>query len=96
MEQEISNNYNGRDSAWLLESLGFTIIDKSINGYDVAMTNLGIRLSKVAHCVIVPSKWRVEKRGFSTVFYGPNGERLWSFIKRDPHDRCSRLEVSGV
>lgn len=81
MEKEISNNLSGQDSAELLESLGFTITDRD----------------KITYSVIVPDKWTVEDQGqFHTVFDGPNGESLISFIKRDPWDRNSWLTVSGV
>ena len=91
---EISNNYKGQDSRELLESLGFQVLDTSDNGYDQAMSNFGIRLRKVAHSVVLPEGWTVENQGpFRTVFHGPKGEQLWSFIKHDPWDRHSFLEA---
>ena len=47
--------------------------------------------------VTLPSGWREERQGgFHTVFYGPEGQELWSFIKYDPWDRHSFLQARNV
>ena len=91
---QISNNYKGQDSRDFLESLGFQVLDTSDNGYDQAMSNLGIRLHKIAYSVVLPEGWVVEDQGpFHTFLNGPDGKQLRSFIKRDPWDRHSFLEA---
>lgn len=86
----ISNNLeevNGQkrglsiDAKTLLTRLGFTISGES----DIALT------------VTIPAGWVEENQGsFHTVFRGPNGEEVWSFIKYDSWDRHSFLHARGI
>lgn len=94
--QEISNNYNGQDSRELLESYGFQVLgySRSEGGDEDVLTALrfGAKKPEVAYVVNLPDGWWAETNGpFHTVFHGPKGEKLWSFIKFDQWD--SFLEV---
>jgi len=96
--EEISNNYKGQDSRELLEGYGFQVLGYSRsegeNEYALITRRFGAKMREVAYVVNLPDGWTVENQGpFHTVFHGPNGEKLWSFIKFDPWDRHSFLEV---
>ena len=71
----------GMDAKTLLEKLGFTISDPGDISFNVTL----------------PAGWTVKNEGsFHTVFHGPNGEEVWSFIKYDPWDRHSFLQARNV
>lgn len=98
MAVQISNNYNGQDSRALLEDYGFQVLGysngASDNDFVKAALELRAKLRDVAYLVEVPPGWTVKDQGqFHTAFHGPNGEELWSFIKYDPWDRHSFLNV---
>lgn len=86
----ISNNLeeiNGQtdelpiDAKTLLTRLGFTISGES----------------DIAFIVTIPAGWVEENQGsFHTVFRGPKGESLWSFIKPDFYDRQSFLRARRI
>lgn len=65
----------------LLQQLGFVVTDKN----DITLN------------VTLPAGWIEENQGaFHTVFRGPNGEEVWSFVKYDPWDRHSFLHAHGI
>lgn len=64
----------------LLEKLGFTIKGHNDISFDVT----------------VPEGWKFEEKGLQVTFLGPQGQKLRSFIKNDPWDRNSFLEITNV
>ena len=75
------SDMGGIDAKALLEKLGFILSGSNDTCFNATP----------------PANWTVENQGeFHTVFYGPNGEEVWSFIKYDPWDRRSFLQARNV
>ena len=65
----------------LLQQIGFVVTGKN----DITLN------------VTLPAGWIEENQGaFHTVFRGPNGEEIWSFVKYDFWDRHSFLHARGI